>query len=98
MSWQKTVLRRLRKTLQVAILQKQNEQFKIINNSLKATLGDFSIKINTQINELESNRRTEGVEQLEKGLKSKIYLLDLKARQRIDLFLKNPSGQLTKNQ
>ena len=98
MSWQKTVLRRLRKTLQEAILQKQNEQFKIINNSLKATLGDFSIKINTQINELESNRRTEGVEQLEKGLKSKIYLLDLKARQGIDLCLKNPSGQLTKNQ
>ena len=53
------------KTLQEAILQKQNEQFKIITDSLKATLDDFSIKINSKINELESNRRTEGVERSE---------------------------------
>ena len=53
------------KTLQEAILQKQNEQFKIIADSLKATLDDFSIKINTKINELESNRRTERVERSE---------------------------------
>ena len=46
------------KTLQEAILQKQNEQFKIITDSLKATLDDFSIKSNPEINELESNRRT----------------------------------------
>ena len=48
------------KTLQEAILQKQNEQFKIITDSLKATLDDFNIKINSKINELESNRRTSG--------------------------------------
>ena len=50
------------KTLQEAILQKQNDQFKIITDSLKATLDDFSIKINSKIKKLESNRRTEGVE------------------------------------
>ena len=50
------------KTLQEAILQKQNEQFRIITDSFKATFDDFSIKINSKINELESNRRTEGVE------------------------------------
>ena len=44
------------KTLQEAIVQKQNEQFKIITDSLKTTLDDFSIKINSEINELESNR------------------------------------------
>ena len=44
------------KTLQEAIVQKQNEQFKILTDSLKATLDDFSIKINSEINELESNR------------------------------------------
>ena len=53
------------KTLQEANLQKLNEQFKIITDSLKATLDDFSIKINSKINELESNRRTEGVERSE---------------------------------
>ena len=53
------------KKLQEAILQKQNEQFKIITESLKATLGDFSIKINSKINKLQSNRRTEGVERSE---------------------------------
>ena len=53
------------KTLQEAILQKQNEQFEIITGSLKATLDDFSIKINTKMNELESNRRTERVERSE---------------------------------
>ena len=52
----------LAKILQEAILQKQNEQFKIIADSLKATLDDFSIEINTKINELESNRTTERVE------------------------------------
>ena len=51
------------KTLQEAILQKQNEQFKIITDSLKATLDNFSIKINSKI--IEGNRRTEGVEQSE---------------------------------
>ena len=55
----------LAKTLQEAILQKQNEQFKLITDSLKVTLDDFSIKINTKINELESNRRTERVERSE---------------------------------
>ena len=44
------------KTLQEAIVQKQNEQFKIITDSRKATLDDFSITINSKINELESNR------------------------------------------
>ena len=44
------------KALQEAIVQKQNEQFKILTDSLKATLDDFSIKINSEINELESNR------------------------------------------
>ena len=34
----------------------------IITDSLKATLDDFSIKTNTKINELDSNRRTERVE------------------------------------
>ena len=53
------------KTLQEAILQKQNEQFKIITDSLKTTLDDFSIEINSKINKLESNRRTEGVESSE---------------------------------
>ena len=53
------------KMLQEAILQKHNEQFKIITDSLKATLDDFSIKINSKINELESNRRPEGVERSE---------------------------------
>ena len=53
------------KTLQEGILHKQNKQFKIITDSLKATLDDFSIKINSKINELESNRRTEGVERSE---------------------------------
>ena len=54
------------KTLQEAILQKQNEQFKIITDRPKATLdNDFSIKINSKINELESNRRIEGVERSE---------------------------------
>ena len=53
------------KTLQEAILQKQNEQFKIITDSLKATLDNFSIKINSKINELESNTRTEGVQRSE---------------------------------
>ena len=53
------------KTLQEAILLKQNEQFKIITDTLKAKLDDFSIKINSKINELESNRRTEGVERSE---------------------------------
>ena len=48
------------KTLQEAILQKQNEQFKIITDSLEATLDDFSIKINSRIKEFESNRRTDG--------------------------------------
>ena len=43
----------------------QNEQFKIITDSLKATLDDFSIKINSKINELESNRRAEGAERSE---------------------------------
>ena len=43
------------KKLQEAILQKQNEQFKIITESLKATLDNFSIKINSKINELDSN-------------------------------------------
>ena len=33
------------KTLQEAILQRKNEQFKIITDSLKASLDDFSIKI-----------------------------------------------------
>ena len=56
------------KTLQEAILQKQNEQFKIITDSLKATLDDFSIKINSKINELESNRGTGGVERSEDPL------------------------------
>ena len=51
------------KTMQEAILQKQNEQFKIITDSLKATLDNFSIKINSKI--IEGNRRTEGVEQSE---------------------------------
>ena len=36
------------KTLQEAILQKQNEQFKIITDTLKATLDNFSIKINSK--------------------------------------------------
>ena len=53
------------KTLQEAILQKQNEQFKIITDSLKATLDNFSIKINSKINELESNTRTVGVQRSE---------------------------------
>ena len=53
------------KKLQEAILQKQNEQFKIITESLKAILDDFSIKINSKINKLQSNRRTEGVERSE---------------------------------
>ena len=53
------------KTLQEAILQKQNEQFKIITDSLKATLDNFSIKINSKKSELESNRRTEMVERSE---------------------------------
>ena len=53
------------KTLQEAIPQKQNEQFKIITDSLKTTLDDFSIEINSKINKLESNRRTEGVESSE---------------------------------
>ena len=43
----------------------QNEQFKIITDSLKATLDNFSIKTNSKINQLESNRRTEGVERSE---------------------------------
>ena len=50
------------KTLQEAMLQKQNEQFKIITDSLQATLDNFSIKINSKINKLEINRRIEGVE------------------------------------
>ena len=53
------------KTLQEAILQKQNEQFKIITDSLKATLDNFSIKIDSKINELEDNTRTEGVQRSE---------------------------------
>ena len=53
------------KKLQEAILQKQNEQFKIITEILKATLDDFSTKINSKINELQSNRRTKGVERSE---------------------------------
>ena len=47
-----------------AILQKQDEQIKIITESLKATLDAFSIKINTKINKLENNRRTEEVLEL----------------------------------
>ena len=46
------------------ILQKQDEQIKIITESLKATLDAFSIKINTKINKLENNRRTEEVLEL----------------------------------
>ena len=53
------------KTLQKAILQKQNEQFKIITDSLKVTLDNFSIKINSKINDLESSRRTEEAEGFE---------------------------------
>ena len=53
------------KTLQEAILQKENEQFKIISDSLKVTLDDFSIRSNSEINEVESNRRTEGVKRSE---------------------------------
>ena len=53
------------KTLQEAILHKQNEQFKITTDSLKATLDNFSIKTNSKINQLESNRNTEGVERSE---------------------------------
>ena len=55
-------LEEIAKTLQKAILQKQNEQFKTIKESLKATLDNFSIKINTKINKLESNKTTEWVE------------------------------------
>ena len=47
------------KTLQEAILQKQNRRFKIITDSPKSTLDDFSFKINSIINGLESNIRTE---------------------------------------
>ena len=47
-----------------AILQKQDEQIKIITESLKATLDAFSIKINTKITKLENNRRTEEVLEL----------------------------------
>ena len=54
----KNSLEEVAKTLQEAILQKQNEQFKVITESLKATLDDFSVKVNTRINELESNRTT----------------------------------------
>ena len=83
------------KTLQEAILQKQNEQFKIITDSLKATLDDFSIKINSKINELESNRRTEGVQRSEDPSRKRAGKLnrsarsEMKARQGIDLRLKS---------
>ena len=53
------------KTLLEAILLKQNEQFKTLTDSLKATLDDISIKINTKINKVESNRRTEEAERSE---------------------------------
>ena len=55
-------LEEVAKTLQQAILQKQNGQFKTITASLKVTLDNFCIKINTKIVELGSNRRTEEVE------------------------------------
>ena len=54
-------LEKVAKSLQEAILQKQNEQFKPITDSLKATLDDFSIKIYVKIDELEGNKRIEGV-------------------------------------
>ena len=83
------------KTLQEGILHKQNEQFKIITDSLKATLDDFSIKINSKINELESNRRTEGVQRSEDPSRKRAGKLnrsarsEMKARQGIDLRLKS---------
>ena len=55
------------------------------------------MKVNSEINELESNRRTEGVERSEdpsrKELESEIHLLGLKARQGIDLRLKTRQGK-----
>ena len=58
----KNSLEYVAKTLQEAILQKQNEQFQTITDSLKVTLDNFSIKINSKINNLESYRRTEQIE------------------------------------
>ena len=51
-------LEEVAKTLREAILQKQ--KFKIATETLKTTLDNFRIKINTKTNQLESNRRTEG--------------------------------------
>ena len=82
------------RTLQEATLQKQNEQFKIITDSLKAKLDDFSIKIKSKINELESNRRTEGVQRSKDPSRKRAGKLngsarsEMKARQGIDLRLK----------
>ena len=91
-------LEEVAKTLREAILQKQ--KFKIATETLKTTLDNFRIKINTKTNQLESNRRTEGQNarkiHLEKEPKSKIDLLGLKGRQGNRLLSEKPSGKRQK--
>ena len=82
-------------------MQKQNSLFKITTEGLKATLDDFSVKVNTRIKELDSNQRAEVVQSSEdpyvKRAEKRNILLGLKARQGIDPRLKTRQGKDTKN-